>query len=240
MCLISHKYKFIFIRVRKTASSSMHVAFSKFCGPIDIITHIGDKDEVDMMKNEDYTGEQNNWRYLPSKTPVFYNHIPAYRVREMINEQSKYIWDDYFKFCFERNPWDKSISQYYFHNQRTPTSRKGMNDFIMSGGLYSFSEYGLYSEWSPQMDKYGRFISKTDEFLPVIVDHVGHYEKMNEEFEFIRDKLELPNPIIMPKKRLKGWTRKDHRHYREVLTDQERVRIAEVFKKEIKEFVFEY
>lgn len=40
----------------------------------------------------------------------FFNHISATEIRELLNSN---IWNEYFKFCFERNPWDKVISWYY-------------------------------------------------------------------------------------------------------------------------------
>jgi hypothetical protein len=205
----------------------MHIAFSRFCGPLDIIAHVGDREETDMMKEEGYPGEQNNWNYLPSRKRVFYNHIPAFRIREMLAEQSKYMWDDYFKFCFERNPWDKVISQYYFHHQRSQYAKRDLHQFIMHGTLPRFSDWRLYTEESKKDNT-------------VIVDHVGRYDKMQDEFEFIRDKLKLPKPIQMPKKRLKGWTRKDYRNYQDVLTNEERNRVAKVFQKEIKLLGFKY
>lgn len=222
MCIISHKYKFIFIRVRKTASTSMHVALSKFCGPLDIIAHIGDRDQLES------TPEQNNWKYLPSRSSVFYNHIPAFRVREMIAEQDKDIWNTYFKFCFERNPWDKAISQYWFHHKRSQYAKGNLNKFIMSNfELKRFSDWRLYTEED-----------RNDQ--TVIVDKIFKYEEMEESFEYLRDTLKLPEKIVMPEKRYKGWTRKDYSHYTEVLTDEERDRIAKVFNKEIKEFGYEY
>jgi len=36
--IISHKHKFIFMKTRKTAGTSIQVALSKICGPDDIIT----------------------------------------------------------------------------------------------------------------------------------------------------------------------------------------------------------
>jgi len=221
MCIISHKYKFIFIRVRKTASTSMHVALSKFCGPLDIIAHIGDKDQNESKK------EQNNWGYLPSRKSVFYNHIPAFRVREMIAEMDKDIWDNYFKFCFDRNPWDKTISQYYFHRQRSPYGQRNLHEFIMHNTLPRFSDWRLYTEEDRNDDT-------------IIVDKVFKYEEMKESFEYLRKRVGLPSPVIMPEKRYKGWTRRDHRHYREVLNEEERYRIADVFHKEIKLLGYEY
>ena len=39
--IISHKYKFIFIKPRKTAGTSVHVALSSICGKKDLISSIG-------------------------------------------------------------------------------------------------------------------------------------------------------------------------------------------------------
>jgi len=223
MCIISHKYKFIFVRVRKTASTSMHVALSKFCGPLDIIAHIGDKDQLQSKPM------QNNWKYLPSRKHVFYNHIPAFRIREMIAYMDKGIWDNYFKFCFERNPWDKSVSQYYFHRQKKgyKHTRKDLHKFIMQHSLTHFSDWRFYTEED-----------KTDD--TVIVDKVFKYEEMNDAFKYLKKRVNLPTDVVMPEKRFKGWTRKDHRPYQEILTNDERIKIADVFHREIKLLGFTY
>ena len=41
--IISHKYKFIFIKPEKTAGSSLEIALSKYCDHNDIITTIGEE-----------------------------------------------------------------------------------------------------------------------------------------------------------------------------------------------------
>jgi len=219
--IISHKYKFIFIRVRKTASSSMQVALSNFCGPMDIISKLdGMEEKVSGVKSK------NNWCYITSRKPVFYNHIPAFRIKEMIAHMNPNIWYNYFKFCFERNLWDKAISSFWWNRPESKvTEREKLNKFIMHPTFPRFSDWRLYTD------------EKQNE---VIVDKVFKYEEMDDSFRYLEKQLNLPEKIIMPKKRYKGLARQDHNHYREVLTKEERKRINQVFNKEIKEFGYEY
>jgi hypothetical protein len=39
--IISHKHKFIFLKTRKTASTSTEFALNEICGPEDVVTPVG-------------------------------------------------------------------------------------------------------------------------------------------------------------------------------------------------------
>jgi len=51
--IISHKHKFIYIKCRKTAGTSIEMSLSKLCGPQDIITPL--TITVNPKKNGDLT-----------------------------------------------------------------------------------------------------------------------------------------------------------------------------------------
>ena len=44
--ILSHRYRYLFLKTNKTAGTSIEIALSKFCGPDDIITPISPEDEA--------------------------------------------------------------------------------------------------------------------------------------------------------------------------------------------------
>ena len=44
--IASHQHRFIFLKTRKTAGTSVEIALSKVCGPDDIITEISPEDQA--------------------------------------------------------------------------------------------------------------------------------------------------------------------------------------------------
>lgn len=219
MCVISHKYKLIFIRCRKSASTSFQYALSKVSGPYDIISPFHDKD-IDNSKHA-----KNNWFYIPSRKAVFYNHIPAFRVREMIAYMDKSIWNTYFKFCFERNPWDRAISEYW-HNQRGGAyTGMTLKEFVMHGTFHRFSSWRFYTD---------------EERENIIIDKVFKYEEMDEAIKYLIERGNLPEGFKLSDYRFKGDFRKNHSHYRDLLGEEERKRIEEIYHREIKEFGYRW
>lgn len=97
--IISHKYRFIFIKTRKTAGTSIEVALESICGEDDIITPIYPEVENHRPRNHDN----------------FYNHIGAQEIQSMVSED---IWANYYKFTIERNPWDKMVSMYWWRRHQ--------------------------------------------------------------------------------------------------------------------------
>lgn len=209
--IISHRHKFIFIKTKKTAGTSIEIALAKICGDTDIITPISPEDE-NTRNALGYRGPQN---YIINGVPLFYNHIPARDIRALVGNE---VWNSYFKFCFERNPWDKVISWYFWENRTEP--RPSISEFIRSGhagmvgGSGGFDLYTINGE--------------------IAVDRVCLYENMDQEMVRIQQQLNLPDLPALP--RAKSRFRSDKRHYREILGAEDRIAIEKLFAREIGHF----
>lgn len=227
--IISHKYKFIFLKTRKTAGTSIEIALSKFLGSDDIITPITMEDE-NIRKELGYRGPQNytvpyarytltDWqqRMFKKKKAEFYNHVPAVKIKKWVGEK---IWNSYFKFCFERNPWDKAISQYYFFCE-TNNLQLSMQEHLSIFNPERLSNFSIYSIK-------GR----------VAVDYIGRYEKLAEEIKFISEKIGVAEELFLP--RAKTTYRKDKRSYKEVLGEEEKNYISKICRKEIELLDYHY
>ena len=207
--IISHKHKFIFIKTNKTAGTSIEIALSKFCGPDDIITPLPAAD-AEIRKQLGYPGPQNH----NNENLRFRNHISAKAVKDNVGDE---VWNNYFKFCFERNPWDRVLSLYWWRNANKPESRRPTISAFIS------------SEAPVVLKKRGQGLYTIDD--KIVVDRVCKYENLVEELETIRNQIGLPEPLELPKS--KSGFKKDKRSYRELLTDEDQDRIAKLFKEEI-------
>jgi hypothetical protein len=222
--IISHKYQFIFLKTRKTAGTSIELALSRYCGCADVITRMSPEDEafrqecggrdpqnVDVPRRH-YT--LRDWvRLAIRRRPAypFAEHGNATMIRQYIGRNT---FSNYFKFCVERNPWDKVISYWHY---RGGAGGLTLRQFIMSKDLIRRSDWERYTQDGD-----------------VLMDQVIRYEDLRTELTGVCARLGIPWDSNMP--RAKGHFRTDRRPHWEVLEDDERARIAEVFSREIAHF----
>lgn len=224
--IISHKHRFIFVKTQKTAGTSIETFLSQYCGNGDIVTPFGKT--VDQHVPRNYQGYFNPIPELfltrgkgRKKTleqllrkERFYSHIPAYKIRARIR---KNIWNSYFKFCVERNPWDKTLSHYYFIKRKEKYRHISSLDQYLAEGN-SCLNYHLYTDYhNPRV---------------VLVDRIIKYENLMEQLGEVFNMLSIPfnNSLNV---RAKGEYRTNRRHYRDVLTEGQIKIIQEIYKKEI-------
>ena len=127
--IVSHKYKFIFIKTRKTAGTSIEYNLSKYLGKEDIITPSSEAYylaqnfilETKISKFLKKLRLKNLSNYFRKK---LIDHTHASELRKIIDRT---IYNDYFKFCVEREPVDKCISYYYMRKNSPNSNLKRKN-----------------------------------------------------------------------------------------------------------------
>jgi Sulfotransferase family len=84
----------------------------------------------------------------------FYEHMPAWRVREYVDEV---VWRTYFKFAFDRNPWDRQVS-WYFYKTKAKLMQPSFERFMANRRRAFVSNYAIYSlNGSVAVDFVGQF-----------------------------------------------------------------------------------
>ncbi len=224
--IICHKYRFIFIKTMKTAGTSIEVFLSQFCDSNDIVTPIEPHVEPHLARN--FKGVWNPlpvfafksgfgfWeKFFAIKSFIngqkFYNHMPAMYVRDRI---PKTIWDSYYKFCVDRNPWDKTISHFW----------------LLKHVLYKNLTFDQYLKLGVFCLNYPLY---TDRSGNVLVDKVVKYDSLNNQLGEIFAMLGIPFDGDLGIN-AKSGIRKGAGNYREDYTENQRRLIEKIFSEEIK------
>jgi len=221
--ILSHKYRFIFIKTAKTAGTSIEVFLSRHCGPQDIVTPIVPPVEGHQPRN--YEGFINPIpeilerpgkffsavRHTMTSCTKFYNHMPTREVKQRVRAD---IWNGYFKFCVERNPWDKVLSHYHMHAARESGSLS--IDEYLARGRFPINDF--------------RYTDRSG--TKIIVDRILRYENLVAELSEVFSQLKIPFDGTLGVTAKSGY-RSDRRPYQEVFNDEQRKIVEKAFGKEI-------
>ncbi|HEY0230355.1 MAG TPA: sulfotransferase family 2 domain-containing protein [Dokdonella sp.] len=106
--IISHRHRFIFFAVPKTGTHSVRRALRALLGPDDL-------EQVGLFERKRFA--------FPELENITHGHISALQIKPVLGAP---MFDDYFKFAFVRNPFDRFVSYCAFvsrdtgHFERSP------------------------------------------------------------------------------------------------------------------------
>jgi hypothetical protein len=216
--IASFLHNFIFIKTRKTAGTAVETVLASVCGPDDIITPLGIKDEVARCNPDPICrnfatdpaleaairkavrdGKRRSMR--GAKTAIrkadFYNHISAAEIRAKLPPA---FWTGAHKFTVERHPYEKAVSQAYFNYAKDEAFEPYLDRFIRKGRYTSFELYSIDGE--------------------VVVSEFLRQETLEDDLRRMAARLNLPLADEIP--RNKSGSRADRRPAREILTDAQK------------------
>lgn len=231
--ILSHEHKFIFLKTKKTAGTSVELALSEICGPDDIITPVVKKDEVlrKGRKPQNYVLHPDTYT-LGTRLRLaigqearragaeFFNHMAAWQVRRVVPAE---IWRSYRKVTIERNPWDREVS-YYFWQWKRPENRP------------PFDEYVLTKKW--RQAPVNNYKIYSIGHLP-IADVFMRYETLDTDFALFVHGLGVERVPELPT--AKGAFRPgESRDYRSFYNEATRDAVARMYAAEIDLFGYEF
>ena len=192
--IISLKYNYIYIRPRKTGSSTIAAVLQESIGPDDLII----REELRVLAPIVKPGV-----VIPEKEGLV-THIKISDIRDMIRDD---IWERLYKFTSERHPYEKAVSYAYFKRRNRDRRYKSKRTFpkfldrIIRGGMYaSFPQYSID----------GRSVA----------DDYVRLESLETDLRRVTQRLGIPMPQELPRKR--ATERDDNRPAREILSAEQR------------------
>jgi hypothetical protein len=173
--LISHRHRFAFIHVPKTAGSS--VAFALW-------PHADHTDDYWANRWLDRIGIHVN-HYAPYRRKKFRTHTSAAILQRQLPAD---VFADLFKFAFVRNPWDLLVSSYHYLLQH-----QGHHRGRSARSLRSFADYAAYEIRRGKMSQSAMLTGHDGRLL---VDFVGRFESLSSDFEFVCRVLDLEATLL--------------------------------------------
>lgn len=191
--LLSHKYNFLFVHIAKTGGTSVRAALNTLRWKDPMYYLMWPAHKVSGL-----TGHK-----LGVKFPR-HSHIIA--AKEMLPTD---YFNQLYKFAFVRNPWDLQVSSFHHIKRERPQHMNGIEDFneFMAWKFNPERPYQYHIDTS---------LSWQSDYLVdlhgnLIVDFIGHYESIHEDFEKACAKINVD--LALPHKRKAKDRKGDYRSY---------------------------
>lgn len=201
---ISYEHNCIFVHIPKCAGTSIEFALGMHGGQ----DSIGKKTCENIPKNEKTLFGAN------------LQHLSSLEIQKRIQN-----YDDFFKFAFVRNPWDRAVSLSLFHTAEKQLDKdmsKKRFQRILTGRMKNSPGW-----FSNQVD----YITNRDG--DIIVDFIGRFENLEQDFKKIAEKIRVDKTL---EKRMKLNRRK----YEDYYNDETKEIIAEKYSDDIDYFGYKF
>ena len=187
--------KYVFIKVFKTGSRTVTRSLLRNDSGVKHLTRI-------------QNGEQTR-------------HVESSWIKENIFPKKGLDWDEYFKFGFVRNPWDREVSNYYFNSGKLKPPedvpfKEFLNAHLFKGGQINITNI-------PQCD-----------YL-IDVNYVARFENYVEEVKYLFNRIDVP--MSQP---LMHMHKTEHKPYWEYYDDADIIKVEEWYKKDIEMYNYEF
>lgn len=168
------------MKTRKTASTSIEIFFEPYC-----VAKTSNKTNHSVFQTISETGIVGSRKEGKSANDIYYNHMPAYRIKNLLGDS---IFNNYLKFCSIRNPFDQTVSRFWWLVKKDPALQKFLDECPFSILKKHFNEFILKS---PK----GRLSNDKNIFMienKPVIDFFVRYEHLTEDLGNLCSKLNIP------------------------------------------------
>lgn len=224
--IVCNSRKFVFVKTRKTASTSVEIFLHPYLDLQDIWTPLSEPVVPGNRYYSIWPFDLAAARFKPvrrrlgKRSPVYFRFLDDHAsLKRLYRGYGARRFRNYFKFCFERNPWDYVVSMYhyYYRGSKRPGGRPDFDTFLESGLIRR--NWDLYTI-------NGR----------VAVDAVYRFEDLDAHMVDLIDKLNL-SVSDLPRHKVK-WRKEAN--YRAYYTPATRDRVAKIFAPMIERFGYDF
>ncbi len=206
--IISHAHKFIFFAVPKTGTHAVREVLRM---------HLSADDWEQQM----LTGNQT--LPIPEIAQIGHGHITVREIRPYLSQE---IWNEYHKFAFIRNPFDRFVSVCAFLNRGNPAFARSPLLWMKEAlNRPRFRERVLVREQFEQLCNEEREIG---------VDFVCRYENLQESLDAMLGKLSLPSSP------LSVLNSSEHKVYSEYYDEELKDLVQTLYSTDIEEFNYAF
>ncbi len=202
--IISHKHKFIFFAVPKTGTHSVRQALREHMGAEDV-------EQVRLFVNKKFS--------FPELEKFPTGHLTVRQIKPVLGEK---MFNQYFKFSFVRNPFDRFVSYCSFMTRGTDAFSARPRQFMKHVLTELKPEQHLL--YKPQCD----FLIDQDE--KIAMDYVGRTESMQDSYNEICERLGIPSA------QLGKINSSSHRPYKEYYDEEIYSLVAKQYRTDLEMF----
>jgi len=212
--LVSHKYKFIFLKAKKVSGTSTEAFLERYC--------LSDELEKTHQHTHEVNEQETQYGIIGNRiTQIYkkwYNHKPAKELRRDLGVET---WNAYKKICNIRNPFDVAVSYY---------TRK----------VYIKPDKAVFEKFLKDPETVRYLLSNRDIWSidgNLTYDFYIRQENLKEDLDNLIQELKLPfYDLDIPTYKM----RHKREHYSEYYNENSRVIIEKLFEKELDHFGYSF
>jgi hypothetical protein len=171
LCYVNHDLKAIYIHTPKTGGIYVKNILETYYGFKPVFFHRKDHDLFNENKNfiklENIQKKERAILYLRNKGFIRYHLCEDFELFK--------IWNDYYKFTFVRNPYDRIVSAYKYLNKIKDSSEY----------INSFKDFIYLDEICSDYNYLHTFITQNEHLIDnnneININYIGRYENLNIE-----------------------------------------------------------